>query len=168
MEKATVIALLEKYFEAGTTVAEEKVLAEYFRGQNDIDPDLAPYRDLFLYFGQEAEVNAGPGFENRILQHVGLSGSPGLHGSQGLHGPASSVRTFRLGFIAAAAAICAIVAGLFLVTPAVRQAPPVVVATTITDTYDNPEQALAAVRHALLIASTHLNESRRSITGLKN
>jgi hypothetical protein len=166
MEKATVIALLEKYFEAGTSVAEEKALAEYFRRQDDFDPDLTPYRDVFLYFGQEAQVNAGPDFESRILEHVGLA-----------RRSARAAKTFHLGFIAAAASICAIVASLFLLMPAgrqgangvapIKQAPGAIATTTIRDTYEDPAQALAAVRHALLIASTHLNEGRRSITGPK-
>jgi len=33
-------------------------------------------------------------------------------------------------------------------------------AVAIKDTYDDPEKALAAVRHALLIASTHMNEGK--------
>lgn len=174
MEKATVIALLEKYFEAGTTVGEEKELAEFFRRQNDLDPDLAPYRELFGYFEQEAQVSAGADLEDRILRRIGLSGSP-----------ARSARTFHLGFIAAAASIGVIVASLFLLTPGERpggdaaggrvsgpgpsraQVSPAMTSTTIRDTYDDPERALAAVRHALLIASAHLNEGRRSITGPK-
>jgi hypothetical protein len=152
MEKATVIALLEKYWQAETTLGEEKALAEYFRRQPD--PDLESYRDLFLYFGREAQVSAGPDFENRILQRVHLAARP--------------ARKFHLGFIAAAASICAIVAGLFLLTPRERN-PGIASAApmAIADTYNDPEQALAAVRHALLVASTHLNEGRRSIIGPK-
>ena len=165
MEKATVVELLEKYFEAGTTVAEERALAEYFRRQDDLDPDLAPYRDLFLYFGEETLVTAGPDFESRILQCVGLSGAP-----------VRPARTFDGGFLAAAACITAIVACIFLLAPeggkhtgfSTAQAPVVTAPATIGDTYKDPKQALAAVRHALLIASTHLNEGRRSITGPKN
>ena len=151
MEKSTVIGLLEKYFQAETTLAEEKALAEYF--EDVVDPELAPYQEMFRYFGQESEVTAGPAFGERILQRVGLSARP--------------ARRFHLGFIAAAASICAIVAGLFWMTPGDRKTTPAVAVTTIHDTYDDPEQALAAVRHALLIASTHLNEGRRSITGDK-
>lgn len=163
MEKATVIALLEKYWQAETTIEEEKMLADYFRRQEDLDPGLALYKDLFAYFGQEAQVMAGPGFDRRILERVGL---------QTQRRP-----LFRIGFIAAAASICAIVAGLMLLTPHADERPPAIASashpgqsiasTTIQDTYEDPEQALAVVRHALLIASTHLNEGRRSITGPK-
>jgi hypothetical protein len=173
MEKITIIALLEKYWQAGTTIAEEKMLADYFRTADDLDPELAPYRDLFLYFEQETQVRPEPGFEERILERVGLR--------------TQRRPIFRIGFIAAAASICAIVAGLMLLTPHADERPPAIASTTypgqaiastvrprqtipstaIQDTYEDPEQALAAVRHALLVASTHLNEGRRSLTGAK-
>lgn len=186
MEKATVTALLEKYFEAGTTLAEEKALAEYFRLAGELDPELAPYRDLFQYFVEESEVSAGPDLEERILQRVGLSvQQAGLSirqvdlSVQQARFSARPARRFHLGFIMAAASIVAIAAGLFWLTPGGRQATSggrqtipgdrqtIVASTSIHDTYDDPEQALAAVRHALLVASTHLNEGRRSITGDK-
>jgi hypothetical protein len=184
MEKALVIALLEKYWQAETTIAEEQALAAYFRG-DAVDTELAPYRELFAYFREEAQVSAGPGFGDRILQRLGLP----------LDGELSPVvpivrEPFRLGVAAAAAAIILIVAGLFLLKPVGQ---PAILADTkppgrstpgteisgtrttgqgrsgeralVADTYDDPEQALAAVRHALLIAAKNLNQGRRSFTG---
>src|SRR5579871_642567 len=149
MEKATIIALLAKYWQAETTVEEEKSLAAWFHGQapGTLDPDLEPYAALFTYFEEETRVSPGPDFESRILRRV------------------TPVRNFRLGLIAAAAAVLVLVASLFLITPdnPTRQTPKLATAT-ITDTYTDPEQALAAVRHALLIASVHLNEGRKQIT----
>lgn len=166
MEKALVIALLEKYFQAETTIAEEQTLAAYFQG-DEVDPGLEGYRDLFSYFHEEAQVSAGPDFGDRILQRLGLP----------LDAPVVPLarEPFRLGVAAAAAAIVIIVAGLFLMEPPVQ---PGMLAdnriaaqtmrtdrTHIIDTYDDPQQALAAVRHALLIASRNLNQGRREITG---
>jgi len=156
MEKATVITLLEKYWQAETSVEEEQTLAAYFKG-DDVDPDLQPYADLFAYFEEETRVSPGPDFESRILQSI------------------TPVRHFQWSLVAAAAAILVIVTGLFLLQPdnlpvqrsagtiaAHRAAAPP--AAAIADTYDNPEQALAAVRHALLIASVHLNEGQKQIS----
>jgi hypothetical protein len=41
--------LLEKYFEAGTTAAEEQDLREYFSG-DQVAEHLEPYRPMFAYF----------------------------------------------------------------------------------------------------------------------
>ena len=189
MEKALVIALLEKYWQTETTVAEEQALADYFRGDG-VDAELEPYRDLFAYFNEEAAVSAGPDFGDRILRHLGLpaDGEMGdfADSGDGVSAPVVGLprRGFGLGLVAAAAAIGVIFAGLFLLTPrdgsnrlaettqitrvgVMRDGPDA--GDQVKDTYDDPEKALAAVRRALLVASTHLNESRRQLVdgGLK-
>ncbi|HVU98129.1 MAG TPA: hypothetical protein VHE34_23055 [Puia sp.] len=173
MDTVMIKALLEKYWQAETTVEEERVLAGYFRGPG-VDPDLRPYADLFAYFEEESRVSPGPDFEARILQAI------------------TPVRQFRWGMAAAAATVLVVVAGLFLfestaptggrgvanpATAGRRIAGPATgnpaagspatgnpATAPVADTYDNPEQALAAVRHALLIASVHLNEGRKQIS----
>jgi hypothetical protein len=141
MEKAYIIALLEKYWRAETSVEEEKALAAYFKS-GIVDADLEPYCDLFAYFEEEAQVSPGAGFESRILQAI------------------TPVRHFSWSLVAAAAAVLVVVAGVFIFQPS----PPRATVARITDTYENPEQALAAVRHALLVASVHLNEGQKQIT----
>jgi hypothetical protein len=91
------------------------------------------------------------------------------------------VRYFHSGIIAAAATVLIAVAGLFLFQPAKPTVQSNIAQTTanpaannpgttnpatarIPDTYDNPEQALAAVRRALLVASVHLNEGQKQIS----
>jgi hypothetical protein len=166
MEKADVRALLEKYWQTETTVAEEQALAAYFSSPS-VDVELEPYRALFAYFEMESQVSPGPGFEARILQAIAAAGptvvtlDPATTGTPG--------RNFRWGLVSAAATVLILVASLFLLQPVnpVRPAtatPPATVARRVTDTYDDPEKALAAVRHALLIASVHLNEGRKQIT----
>ncbi len=49
MELVNIEKLLEKYFEATTTVAEEKVLNEYF-SKEDVAPHLEEYKSMFNYF----------------------------------------------------------------------------------------------------------------------
>src|SRR6185312_8645100 len=102
-------------------------------------------------------------------------------------------RSFRLGVVGAAAAILLVVAGLFLLRPvgqptmladnrpaagqrdtqAVLRTPETqemqaTASARIADTYDDPQQALAAVRRALLVASRNLNQGRREITAPQN
>jgi hypothetical protein len=193
MEKMTVIGLLDKYWQAETTLEEEKALADYFRGAS-IDPELASFRELFAYFDEEARVMPNPGFGDRILQHIGIAPDqsalgqlstkrPGIVSDQ----PARVIRPFGTGLLSAAAVIAALVIGLFLLAPPAQQGPSLLAAKdsghagnaftdagnslatirhgAIQDTYDDPEQALAVVRHALLVASTHLNEGRQELTG---
>lgn len=191
MEKATIVALLEKYWQAETTVEEEQALADWFNSQapGSLDPDLEPYYNLFAYFEEESRVSPGPDLESRILQAVtGAVPAPPAR-EPATPGKDAPVRHFRWGLIAAAATVLILVAGLFLFQPAKPTVDPnsfdpnataqtnavadsKAVAQTnttaqttapITDTYDNPEQALVAVRHALLIASIHLKEGQKQI-----
>jgi hypothetical protein len=178
MEHTMIKALLEKYWLAETTVEEEKALATYFRGP-DIDPELAPFGDLFAYFEEETRIETaltpGAGFESRILERIARAeaadGSP--HTSQALLRSAAPSRVFfprrwlNPAYAAAAAVILSI--GLFIMyqpnRPAAGPATPVTAgantaATTIKDTYDDPQQALAAIRHALLTASARMNQGK--------
>jgi hypothetical protein len=137
--------LLEKYFLAETTLEEEKVLADYFRA-GEVGAELAQYAAFFEYIDEEKQVSPGEDFEERILERVGL---------------AAPVRRLRFGY-AAAAAVLLCVSSLFLVVRLSRErvdkAPTAAIA--IKDTYDDPEKALEAVRRALLVASTHMNEGK--------
>lgn len=51
MELDRIERILEKYFEATTTAAEERELREYFSG-GDIPPHLEAYAPMFAYFSQ--------------------------------------------------------------------------------------------------------------------
>jgi hypothetical protein len=49
MELTSIERLLEKYLNAETTIAEEKILKQYFSGSN-VAPHLEEYQSLFSYF----------------------------------------------------------------------------------------------------------------------
>jgi hypothetical protein len=172
MEKMNVIALLDKYWQAETSLEEEKALADYFRSPL-VDPELEPYRDVFAYFDEEARVMPASDFGDRILQHIGIAtenpaavqGRPDIASVR----KTAVIRPFGTGLLSAAAVIATLVIGLFLLTPPRQQAADAgnSLATirhgAVQDTYDDPEQALAVVRHALLVASTHLNQGRQGL-----
>ncbi len=49
MELDKIEKLVEKYFEATTTVAEEQILRDYF-AREEVAPHLRPYSPMFSYF----------------------------------------------------------------------------------------------------------------------
>ncbi len=61
MELKLVEQLLEKYFQAETTIAEEKQLKAYFSSK-DVAPHLAKYQVLFGYF----ETQKGTQYEQKL------------------------------------------------------------------------------------------------------
>ena len=142
MERERIAALLEKYWQADTTVEEERELAEYFRGP-DVPAEWESHRQLFAFFEQGAEMLPGPELEKRILDGI----RPRRH----------------MVWWAAAAAILLMLG----IEPLFRQVPektPVVQSASVTkDTYDDPGQALAAVRKALLTASKKMNKGLQPI-----
>jgi hypothetical protein len=152
MEKAILISLLEKYWQAETTVEEEEALRRYFAEEKDIGAGLEGYRALFAYYSEETRVSAGADLGERILQRLGIAEAP--------------VRAFRWGVFSAAAAIVLVVVSVFLLQPQRSSTKRDIAA--MQDTYEDPEQALAAVRHALLVASTQLNKGREQVTGESN
>lgn len=53
MELAKIEALLEKYFEANTTIAEENILKDYF-AKEDIPTHLIEYKEMFNFFSDSS------------------------------------------------------------------------------------------------------------------
>jgi hypothetical protein len=146
MEQAEIKILLEKYWEAGTTLEEERQLAEYFR-QPGIAPEWEQIREVFAWREDEAAVRPGPDFDRRMLQRISeMEKAPQI--------PRFSVR-----FAAAAAIILCL--GISLLIPSISPHPrQSVTSTVVADTYTDPQQALAAVRRALLVASSRMNEGK--------
>ena len=153
MEQVKIRALLEKYWQAETSVEEERVLAEFFR-QPEIPVDLEPVRGMFEWREEEAELKPGADFDSRILRRIAE-----------MEGGGKVVPGFSIRFAAAAAIILCL--GIGLSIPMISPGP---VGKDQQDTYTDPNQALAAVRRALLVASVRLNEGKhitqRNITRL--
>jgi hypothetical protein len=160
MTQREIKALLEKYWQTETTLEEERQLAEYFR-RPDVDPALESFRPMFAWLAEESQLTPDEGFDHRMLQRIA---------------PTRSIRP-AFGYAAAAAVILCIAISFFLSTgPGTTPPPPDVAAANpkpvtnakpavtheneIKDTYDDPQKALAAVRHALLIASVRINQGR--------
>jgi hypothetical protein len=74
MELQKIELLLNKYFDAETTLAEEKMLKEYFSG-NNVAPHLEQYRPMFGYFAhqQQQHFNKPLPLKNKISYTKWLS-----------------------------------------------------------------------------------------------
>lgn len=149
MEHIIIKDLLEKYWQAETSVEEERQLKAYFRGPS-VAPELEAYRAVFGYFGgADAGVQPSADLEERILKKIARPAVRNL---------------YTRGWWYAAAAILVVCLGIGLSrevsTPARRVAQPQTASAVISDTYADPAQALAAVQKALRTASTRMNKGR--------
>ncbi len=61
--------LIDKYFEAETSLQEEQELRKYF-AQEDVPEELLPYRPLFTYFSTSAKKQLPKGFEQKVLNEL--------------------------------------------------------------------------------------------------
>ena len=55
MTKEQITSLLDKYWEAETSVEEEKVLKAYF-SSDEIEPTVRQYKTMFAHFEKQADV----------------------------------------------------------------------------------------------------------------
>jgi len=163
MEQAEIKALLEKYWQAETTLEEERLLVEYFR-QPGIPAGLETVRELFAWREQEAELRPGADFDRRMLERITEMEQEDGRGEPEVRGRV--VGRFSVRFAAAAAIILCLGIGLLIptISPApevgVSRAPSKKIRIIEKDTYTDPNQALAAVRQALLVASVRINEGK--------
>jgi hypothetical protein len=56
MDYNEIATLLDKYFEGNTSLAEEKILKEYFTQTQNVAPELLYAKDMFAHFEKELNV----------------------------------------------------------------------------------------------------------------
>jgi hypothetical protein len=145
MQQSMIAALLDKYFQAETTVEEERVLAEYFRvAHEDLPAEWEPYRRLFGYYEEESHVGVSEGFDKKVLERIGVPRVVTMR-----HAP----------WWMAAAVILLSFGSIFLFAPQ-EKTREIAVQHEVTDTFEDPEQALAAIQKALFKAGKGLNTGR--------
>jgi hypothetical protein len=98
--------LLEKYFEGNTSIREEKILRDFFQG-NEIPVHLQDYKPLFTFLVQEQKIEMDePNFEQKLDANL-----------PGYKGEAPIVRLYsnrnRFAFITSIAAGFLLLLGLF-------------------------------------------------------
>lgn len=134
MELHTIEKLVEKYFSGETSIAEEKLLKEYFSSP-DVAPHLEQYRTVFGYFSQAKQeqfsktVPLQPGKQNYV------------------------------GWISVAASVAVLSGMLYFM----NQQPEQSESTSDLGTYESPEVAFEETQKALKMVSENVNEGVKSI-----
>lgn len=132
--------LIEKYFAGETTLAEEKVLREFFSG-SDVPEELAGHRPVFSWFEEEQKEGiTNPEFDRILFSK--LSDEEGRVVSM-------VPRRTRIAYIASMAAAVVLLAGItltiiFTVSPGRKYS-------------SSDEMAYLQAQEALMIVSSNLN-----------
>lgn len=137
MKQNEIKILLEKYFEAETSLKEEQILREFF--QNEIiDPELEPYKAFFTEMSSLSEKTESPEFEKSVMELILKPES----------GSKSRYRSIWLKISGIAAALLIAIGG-FLNYQNQQN--------VITDSFSNPEEALAYAQETLNFISEKYN-----------
>jgi len=146
MEKKLIQKLLDKYFEGQTSLEEEKVLHEYFRGP-DVDEAFWPFQPLFRYFEAERSTALSEDFEERLLSRLGST--PRI---------ARLRPRLRRWLQAAAAAVLILAAGWWLIDQPLKPRTQTAIDWSKYEVQD-PERALEETKKALMLVSAKLEEA---------
>ncbi|WP_268847474.1 hypothetical protein [Flavobacterium aestivum] len=133
MEFSKMEALLEKYFEGETSIAEENELKEYFSSSN-VAEHLEQYRPLFGYFGEAKK--------EKLTNNVMLI--------------SKKRKVAWLSLAASVVVMLGIGTYTYFNANTVKE-------NKELGTYDNPEEALAATQKALAMLSNHVNVGIESV-----
>jgi hypothetical protein len=133
-------ALLEKYWEAETSIEEEKELQHYFSG-TDIHPDHAEFQDLFAFF--KMEKASGISLENAM---AGVTRE--INNSGGGSPPAQMIPLRRWALSIAAAVIM-----IFGAVAIWENYAPTSTTSYASAEIENPEEALEVTLEALAYLS---------------
>ena len=137
--------LIEKYFDAETTLEEESELKRYF-SQAEILPEFEQYRPVFNYWQSQIE-------EEKAISKNGL-----LDAIQ-------PKKSYRFEIWAAAAVVILLITSLWIWAPQkdLSESPQ----NLYADTYDDPEVALQEAKKLLSMVSNKMNRGAEAIVELE-
>ena len=149
MDYRKIEELLKKYWNAETSIEEEKELKMYFRNNEaDLPNHLKEVANLFLYYDREKAGRTDRSFDRGLFSHLDDYTSYKINNS----------RNFSKSFLKIAAAIVFVI----LISIGVQQ---LIVnnnpeKTVVASTYEDPEKAFEETKRALLFISAKLNEGK--------
>ena len=144
MDSKRIEQLLEKYWNAETSLEEEQELHQFFQGA-DVPENLRETASLFRYFESEKTRSLNENFDGAVTKQ--------LKQRQGGK-RVSMTNWFQVARVAAGVAV--VVAAVYLIGHEVRKSSP----NEITDTESDPKLAFEQTKKALLMISKNFHKAQ--------
>ena len=138
--------LLQKFFEAETSLEEENMLREYF-SKDEVDPELLPYREFFTNTDSQFETEKEERIEERVMDYILENESKNRGRYRQLWLTVSGI---------AASLVIAVSAMLYYQGE-----------QTYQDTFTNPDEAYAYAEQTMAFVSQKYNQGMASLEPLK-
>jgi hypothetical protein len=143
--------LLEKYWQAETTLEEEQKLHEFFAAEQ-VPPSLKGAADLFAFFRKEKGNALGQNFEAAVTKQLKLRQGGKQVSMIGLRNVA------RI-----AAGIVVVVAATFLIRQEIRKNYP----QEMQDTFTDPQLAFEETKRALQLISNSFGKAKKEASKMQ-
>lgn len=140
--------LLEKYWDAETSLEDEKQLKELIKAEQDSE-ELEEVKALFDHFEYESDIELDASFDESVLEMISEEKETKVISLQGYFKRYASI----------AAAVVVIFVSGYLVMEQQNQ-------YTSEDTFDTPEEAYAELKKQLLMVSNYMNKGNETINEL--
>ena len=140
--------LLEKYWDAETSLEDEKQLKELIKAEQDSE-ELEEVKALFDHFESESEQELDESFDDSILQMI----------TEEKETKVVSLQDYFKRYASIAAAVVLIFVSGYMVMEQQNQ-------YTSEDTFDTPEEAYAELKKQLLMVSNYMNKGNETINEL--
>ncbi|MBS1485959.1 MAG: hypothetical protein JST43_00110 [Bacteroidetes bacterium] len=148
MDSKQIEQLLEKYWNAETSLEEEQELHRYFQ-TNGVPDTLQETAELFRYFTHEKNKTfTDSDFDKRVTKHIGQR-----QGGKVIR----MTNWFQIARVAAG--VLVLVAAVYLIGQEVRKSSPIEIADTETD----PQLAFEETKKALLMISKSFNKAQQEV-----
>jgi hypothetical protein len=144
MDSKRIEQLLEKYWNAETSLEEEQELHRLFQGR-DVPENLKETAALFRYFAEERSRSLNENFDADVTKKI--------RQRQGTK-TVSMTNWFQMARVAAGVAV--VVAAIYLIGHEVRKSSP----NEITDTESDPKLAFEQTKKALMMISKNFHKAQ--------
>lgn len=150
----TIESILDKYWQGETSLEEENQLRTFFN-QPHVPNHLKVYQPLFAYQNEEQQKRVSDNFEQRVLERIRQYDEP----MKPVINPRSTSYWMRY------AAILIIGLAIFGGYQYYQSTQPSQLKAQV-DTFDDPEEAYAETKRALLMVSNQLNRGEKEMSRL--